>query len=337
MNQEKINSLIAEGFLMSNKHPTQDLWIYNYTAKCQYDRVWNEMTLASRGLILDKNYQVVARPFPKFFNLEEHRTEEIPNETFEVFEKMDGSLGILYWIDNQPFIATRGSFNSEQCLKATEYLYGKYKASIPLLSKEKTYLFEIIYPENKIVVDYAGEESLTLLAIIETASGKDLPLEELGFPIVKRFDGVYDFEVLKKRNLANSEGYVLKFQNGFRVKVKFEEYVRLHRLMTSCSTITIWETLKENKSWDEQLDQVPDEFYNWVKKIKNELENEYKKIENEAKSVFKVFDTKKETALYFMTQKYPSVLFGMLDGKDYSQTIWKMIRPKFSKPFRDEM
>lgn len=37
--------------------------MYNYTAKAQYDKLWNEVTLQCRGLILDGDGNVVARPF----------------------------------------------------------------------------------------------------------------------------------------------------------------------------------------------------------------------------------------------------------------------------------
>jgi hypothetical protein len=36
----------------------------------------------------------------------------------------------------------------------------------------------------------------------------------------------------------------------------------------------------------------------------------------------------KEGWLKFQKQKYPSVLFQMLDGKDYRELIWKIIKPK---------
>lgn len=328
--------LIDEGYLMTAKHPNADLWLYNYTAKTQYEKAWNSITLSCRGLILDQNGQVVARPFPKFFNIEEHQTEDIPNMSFEVFEKMDGSLGILYWLDNKPFICTRGSFVSEQAQKATEWLYYKYADCIPKLQKDVTYLFEIIYPENKIVVDYGDIQDLFLLALIDNKTGKDLPLKNIGFPIVKRYDGVSDLKELKQRNIPNAEGYVLKFQNGFRVKVKFEDYVRIHRLITQFSNLSIWENLSNNTPIDELLERVPDEFYDWVKATKSELESKYFEIENECKGVFKIFETRKDTALYFQTQKYPSVLFLMLDKKDYSKNIWRIIRPVFSKPFRSD-
>ncbi|PSR14100.1 MAG: hypothetical protein C7N36_05290 [Bacteroidetes bacterium] len=328
--------LIEQGYLMSTKHPTADLWLFNYTAKTQYEKAWNAITLSCRGLILDKNGQVMASPFPEFFNIEEHQTAEIPNLPFEVFEKMDGSLGILYWLNDKPFIATRGSFASEQALKATDWLHSIYADCIPKIQKDVTYLFEIIYPENKIVVDYGDIQGLFLLALIDNKTGQDLPLENIGFPIVKRYDGVSDLKELKQRNIPNNEGYVLRFQNGFRVKVKFEDYVRLHRIMTQFSNLSVWENLSTGTPFEELLERVPDEFYDWVKATKIELENKYLEIENECKNAFKAFESRKEAALYFKNQKYPSVLFLMLDGKDYSSNIWRIIQPTFSKPYRSD-
>lgn len=168
------------------------MYIYNYSQKAQYERVWNEWTLACRGLILDGDFKIVARPFQKFFNLGEHENQVIPNESFEVFEKMDGYLGILYWLDKKPHIATRGSFASEHALVATEMLHTQYADVIPLLEKSKTYLFEIIYPENRIVLDYVNERKLVLLAIVDTEIGVEILLENIGFEMINRYDGLND-------------------------------------------------------------------------------------------------------------------------------------------------
>ncbi|MEN9609320.1 MAG: hypothetical protein RLZZ628_134, partial [Bacteroidota bacterium] len=51
-------------------------------------------------------------------------------------------------------------------------------------------------------------------------------------------------------------------------------------------------------------------------------------------STFKVFETRKETAFYFSKFSYYKILFFMLDGKDYSKIIWRMVEPAFEKPFR---
>ncbi len=325
--------MMADGFVVRQNHPKADLFIYNYSPKAQYERVWNEVTLNCRGLIMDGAMNVVARPFQKFFNLGEQENQHIPNEPFEVYEKMDGSLGILYWYNNQPHIATRGSFTSDQSVKANAILHEKYSHVLPLLNPAKTYLFEIIYPENRIVVDYGSTEDLVLLSVLDIATGLEDTLPDVGFPIVKRYSGINDINQLQALEENNREGFVIRFASGLRYKVKFKEYIRIHRIITQVSNISIWEYLRAGNTLDELLDRVPDEFYSWVKKTNADLLSAYAEIENTALAEFKDLGDRKETALYFQQCSYPAILFNMLDKRDYSDAIWKMLRPTFSKPF----
>ncbi|MEB3309672.1 MAG: RNA ligase [Snowella sp.] len=337
MDKELLQSMLAQKLVMVQKHPDTDLFIYNYSPVVQYQKLWNEITLMTRGLILDQHQNIIARPFQKFFNLEEHSPDEIPSEPFDVFHKEDGSLGILYWIDDQPAIATRGSFASEQALHATKILRERYAHTFPYLNREHTYLFEIIYPENRIVVNYGELDDLILLAVIDTQTGKDLLLPEIGFPIVKQFDGINDLAELRAVEAENQEGFVIRFKSGFRVKVKFAEYVRLHRIITQTSSTVVWENLATGNPLEELLEKVPDEFYEWVKQTQADLLAQFDEILLEAKSNFKTFDSRKEAASYFFTQKYPHIMFRLLDGKDPSDLIWKMIKPQHSKPFKVEI
>jgi tRNA splicing ligase len=143
LNAEEILKLVDEGYLIMNKHPEEDLFILNYSKTAQYEQYWNEYTLMCRGLVIDVDFNVVARPFGKFFNLEEHNKSEIPSELpFEAYEKMDGSLGILFFYNGEWRMATRGSFESDQAIKAGEMMKNK---NLDVLDKSKTYLFEIIY------------------------------------------------------------------------------------------------------------------------------------------------------------------------------------------------
>jgi T4 RnlA family RNA ligase len=333
--KEKLLEMIDLGFVIKNKHPTEELYIYNYSQKTQFERVWNEITLACRGLILDDDYTIVARPFAKFFNLGEYENQEIPNLKFDVFEKMDGSLGILYFHNNKPFMASRGSFNSDQSIKANELLNSKYANCLANLDPSKTYLFEIIYPENRIVLDYGNEELLVLLAIIDTQTGDEFPLKDLGFPVVKKYDGINDINQLKALELLDKEGFVIQYSNNYRLKIKFSEYLRLHRIITQVSSINIWEYLKTEQPLDEVLEKVPDEFYDWVKNTKNKLISEFETIENQCTKDFKILDTVKETALYYLTCQYPTILFSMMNNRNYKPEIWKRIRPEFEKPFKN--
>lgn len=340
---EKIDRLIEEGYITKRPHSSNELFIYNYTAKAQYDRMWTPETMQCRGLILDANGAIASRPLPKFFNLQEHK-ESLPAEPFNVYEKLDGSLGILYWYKDQPYIASRGSFNSDQAIKANQILNALYSEAISLLDKSLTYLFEIIYPSNRIVVDYGEYEALVLLAVIETESGIEYPIESfthLGFPIAKKYDGLKDLEAIANLNVQNQEGFVIRFENGLRLKFKFAEYVKLHRVLTQVTSKVIWEMLRDKTPFEDILERVPDEFYNWVKETKAALISQYQQIEDTAKADFErivaVADRsdRKEMAKHILTCQNHTILFSLLDGKDYSDYIWRTIKPAHEKPFMD--
>ena len=89
-----LEKYFQEGWLIKQTHPTLPLTIWNYSQTTQYEGRWDEITLMCRGLVTDDNGNIVARPFKKFFSLEEGK--HTPTSEFEVYEKMDGSLGIMF-------------------------------------------------------------------------------------------------------------------------------------------------------------------------------------------------------------------------------------------------
>jgi RNA ligase len=136
----------------------------------------------------------------------------------------------------------------------------------------------------------------------------------------------------------NEEGYVFRFYpSNYRVKLKFQEYVRLHRLLTSFSNVDIWRLLQEGKPFDDFIQRVPDEFDLWVKTNIITLKSGYFHIESECQKIYdqKKCDSKKEFALAIseLESYQKNILFAMYDEKDYSKTIWKKIRPTYQKPF----
>lgn len=342
-----------EGLLLKQTHPTLDLTIWNYNPSVQYEGLWDDITMQCRGLITNSQGNIVARPFKKFFNYEEHKPEDIPNEYFEVYEKLDGSLGILFNYNGEWVMATRGSFTSEQSIKGRQLLE---KYDYNRLHVDYTYLFEIIYPENRIVCVYDFED-LILLGIIHTETGNEINIhntnnedirlnnmiDNLGFKVVTLYKTWGEgFDLLKEQISNDKEGYVIRFRNGFRMKIKGNEYVRLHRILTNISNRDIWEYLKEGKPFDDIIEKVPDEFYNWVKETKENLLTQYTTLENEYKWIFKIInrvpniENRAIFAQYAKKYKHPGILFSMLDGKNYSEQIWKLIYPKYSKPFKKD-
>ena len=342
----KLEKYYQNGLLLKQTHPRYDLTIWNYTPKVQYERLWDDITLQCRGLVTNSEGKIIARPFKKFFNYEEHKPEDIPNEDYVVYEKLDGSLGILFNYKNEWILATRGSFTSPQAIKGKEILE---RHDISAWRKDNTYLFEIIYPENRIVVDYGDEEKLVVIGGIHTETGEEIPdsslfwTQDSGFEVVTTYKTWGEgYDLLKEEISKDKEGYVIRFKNGFRMKIKGEEYVRLHRILTNISNRDIWEYLKENKSFNDIIDKVPDEFYEWVKNTADSMVKQYESIEK--KSLIDFANIQKNTniedrksfALEALKCDNPSILFSMLDKKYYGDIIWKIIYPTYSKPFKND-
>jgi RNA ligase len=203
-------------------------------------------------------------------------------------------------------------------------------------------LFEIIYPENRIVVDYGGEEKLILLGAIETKTGieDDISLYfHYGFEIVTLYKTWGEgYDILKEEISKDKEGYVIRFKNGFRMKIKGDEYVRLHRILTNISNRDIWEYLKDNKPFDELLEKVPDEFNEWVKETVRDLTVRFENIDNDYNNIFNSINTinRKDFAEKALRYPHSSILFAMHDGKPTHNIIWKLIYPSYSKPFKKD-
>jgi RNA ligase len=137
---ETLNRYFEDGLIYKQTHPTLPLTIWNYTEKVQYENLFDEITIQTRGLVTDDKGNIVARPFKKFFNLEEKKHTATPD--FEVFDKMDGSCIILFNYEGEWVFASRGSFTSEQAIKAKEL---SNNFNLDKLNKDYTYVFEIIY------------------------------------------------------------------------------------------------------------------------------------------------------------------------------------------------
>jgi len=100
--------------------------------------------------------------------------------------------------------------------------------------------------------------------------------------------------------------------------------------------------LANNKPFDEILEKVPDEFYNWVKSTEAELKLQFFIIEREYRLIYKsIMETykpkdRKSFAEIALKYKYPKLLFLMYDDKDYKKVIWDLIYPEYSKPFKKD-
>ncbi|MER6154376.1 RNA ligase [Streptomyces sp. NPDC001868] len=328
---DELAAALEAGHVTRKSHPELPLSIYTYTRTCQYERVWTRVTTRCRGLVAeDGTGEIVALPLPKFFNVGEHETGQpyapsLPDEPFEVYDKVDGSLAVVFHYAGAWRVASKGSFISVQATWAQRLLDGKDTSG---LVPGVTYLAEILYPENRIVVDYGDRRDVVLLAAF-AKDGTEIALAEAA----KGWDGIGSVVTVRPAlplaellamtegnrlpggvaaTGTDAEGFVLRFASGVRAKAKFAEYVRLHKVLTGVTERDIWRghgiqrfaglpakqiaqalncsaedvVASGGRPLDALLEQVPDEFDAWVRGVVAGIE---KQVEDRERAIDEAF------------------------------------------------
>ena len=320
---------------------TGDLYIFKYTQSCHIEGLWNDVNRQARGIIFRDDGTCVARPFPKFFNLgelPESSPENLPwHEEVEIYEKVDGSCGIGYLVDGMWRLATPGSMESDQAKMGTQILNRRNDNPcldyiLDILPKECTPVFEIIYPENRIVVDYKGETFLSLLAIFELSGEEwhprrvDQIAERCGFRRPRRYNidlrGDIPFT-------EGEEGYVARFASGLRIKVKSPAYLRVHRLLNHMSPKGVIELIRGHE-YRATLEQLPQSLAVGFDDIRAYVQQMHDRLRIEAEDIVARVPQgdRKAKALWIQTNvpnNLTGVIFGLMDSKDMHDKYWKLV------------
>ena len=332
---------VQAGLVTESRGP-DGLAIYCYSKTTVYERAWTTTSLMARGLILDTlRHRVVATPFPKFFNVGEG-DHTIPDLPFEVFEKVDGSLIILFWHQGCWRTATKGSFRSDQALAAANYLEGFDVDQY--LEPGYTYLLEWVAPDNRIVVHYDEPELIMLAAYDDLGNELDyrrlgVIANVIGWRTAKRhaFDSVSDLIAHAATLPATEEGFVLRFDNGLRLKVKGDEYRRIHALISRCTPLAMWETMRAGDDLQAIRRDLPEEFWDDFDLIVATLELRAAEIvATTERKAYAVKDLTDKQVGLLESLSHKSLVFSyrkfgdLMKGKARDQ-IFRMIRPTANK------
>lgn len=334
-----LDEMLEAGYVRRQDHPTEPLAILNYTEKAAYERVWTPVTRVCRGLIYNVHSgEIVARPFPKFWNYGEPEAGQLDlNARVVVTDKVDGSLGILYPTSSGYAVATRGSFTSVQAEHATKVWLARY-ADVTEVEPGITMLFEIVFPENRIVCDYGDMDDLVLLGGMDIAAGTPIRPGFLDWsgPTAATFDYRTLAEALAAPPRPGAEGFVIRLpdHDHAMVKLKQADYVELHRIVTGLNARTVWEMLGAGKTVADICEPLPDELHGWVRDLAEELQREADELFKDTvrfhgKILARMPDgwTRKDYAIEASKSTLRPWLFNLLDDKDPRPAIWKTVRP----------
>lgn len=263
---------------------------YGYKILLKYDQIDSDMSLSEvqdcRGLILEVGtWKVMSLAFRKFFNSAETQAAKIDWDTAYIFEKSDGSLIQLYWdwvakkwcAGTSGMAEAEGEVNDKPNTSFSDLFWStmsKYiRFDVKTLSKDCTYVFELMTPYNIVVCPH-GESKVALLAVRNTFRNlKELDYikvgfiaEDLGVPMAKRY-------LLDAKNAGHlmatfegmpftDEGYVVCDANFNRIKLKNPAYVAAHHLKSKTGLHHILTIVKTNEveeygaTFPERLEEI---------------------------------------------------------------------------------
>lgn len=341
----ELYELVHAGYVSARDHDEFPLRIFNYTKKAsgiRNDR-WSDALLKSRGLIVDNDQNIIAFGMRKFWNVERSTWLKKP---LTVVDKLDGSLGVVYKWNDVPYIATRGSFHSEMAGWANEFLdshpdYREWLSAPSVNSKSPLYTphVEIIYNDNRIVVDYDYED-LVLLGYNDDVSWT--PAQK-NWTYPGRIADSFEFDslkdIFKSDYRPNCEGFVIVDSKGQMKKYKYEEYLALHKAVSNMTERAIYNKLVAGEV-EQFILSLPNEFQNEANELKFNLIDKFEEKMVEANEWSKMLPAagidhrdRKGTALFMQEQNFPgwvrAVVFASMDGNNAAieANVWKQIKP----------
>ncbi|HOY91243.1 MAG TPA: T4 RnlA family RNA ligase, partial [Bacteroidales bacterium] len=217
-----------------------NLILFKYDIDADFN---NPIVKECRGIILDSNsFNIVCRGFDKFFNYQESYVDEIDWSSARVQEKIDGSIIKLYFWNGEWRWATNNTIFAETCRisSSSKSFYDLITSAVNYtaidytkLNTQYTYIFELVSPENRIVIEYPSTK-LYHLGTRDNVTGEeydiDIGVEKTKTYPITTFDEC--LEAVTKLNVSLDdiahEGFVVVDKNYHRIKVKTSEYFDIH-------------------------------------------------------------------------------------------------------------
>lgn len=317
---------------------------YVFVNKDSFDH--HDILLECRGIKFDLEGNLIARPFHKFFNVNEKESLDDIDFTKEhhILEKLDGSMVHTCVLDNEVRLMTRKGITEVSLFAEKEVFQDKdLRAKIYSQSHRTpsgfTLVFEYVSPNNRIVIQYKKPE-LYLLAVRELQSGRYLPRKEVN--CIARKLGIKTPSKMKFNSLnevsdlLDKEGIVITFNDGHFLKMKADDYLMKHRAASYFDSKKQIVNLVMSGAVDDQLSFFDDESQEKLLVFNDacfkQLYDDLKKIKS--KEHLKNLDRKTfaQTINKEIDRAFRPFYFKFYDGYDDAQ-LMQMLKKFYSQNY----
>lgn len=212
------------------------LFVLKYRKKVFYDNLWNDFLEETRGLVIDKDHNIIARPFRKIYNfgIEEKAPKISLNEKVTAFRKINGFMIAASLYQDQIILSTTGSLDSDFVGYAEKYFKDNkaIQEAIHFNGPKYTWMFEVCHPEDPHIIE--EKEGLYLLGMRNIKSGNlevdwmhdisDAEYKRMTGNVVER-KKVLLGDLMEELKTVQHEGFVFYTKDGRAAKTKSKHYL----------------------------------------------------------------------------------------------------------------
>lgn len=344
LDKEKIEQYYYKGLLRKALNPTLELVQIDYTPEATYRNEWDEILSMCRGIIVDKDYNVVCPCMSKFFNFSQLSPEEQKKvveqeKNFIITEKYDGCLVFIYYYKGAWRINSKCSFDSFVITAAKKIFERDHLDE--KLDKNVCYIGECISPATHILVEYGSEENIYFITGFK--ENKEIEWDEfkahcekLGIIRVQETNMSFD-ELLKwqKDHDWTSEGFVVRIKgSNYRVKFKSEDYLRVAKLKENLNIKHLVDlAITSSDDWQNVLHlvivQLPDELQPIGKELVWQIKENYRVLNTLIQEEIEKTKNMTDKELGLSDNKYKTFIFMSRRGKSLDKNIFKMIKESY--------
>jgi hypothetical protein len=249
--------------------------VVKYARKCFYDGIWNEYLEKCRGLVVDKEFNIVVHPFDKIYNyrIEQQCPKFSLDETVTAFRKINGFMVSMTWYNDRLLISTTGSLDSTYVKMVEDMIKDNRKnfENHCRLYQDYTFLFECCHLDDPHIIP----EELGLYLLGWREKNLDSKLEYdvyllnsyrfyLNTNLVEYYSKTLSELVWMSKNVKN-EGFVFYTEDGRAAKIKSPYYL-VKKFLARCKNT--------NKILAKDAKQrYPEEFYGIIDAVRADIDN----------------------------------------------------------------
>lgn len=276
-----------------------------------------------RGIILNEsqNWQIVSYPYNKFFNYGETQAANIDWDSSVVYDKLDGSLMILYYYQGEWRVQSSGTADGSGPVNIAKFsfqqLFWQVWQQLGYQLPEAVdycFMFELMTPYNRIVVRQ-DKSDLVLHGVrnLKTLQEEN-PLvwaNKTGWKAVTTYPLNNLAAIIKASETLDpmeSEGYIVCDDQFNRLKIKSLEYVAISHMREGFSTRKLLNIVLTNEG-EEFLNYYPE----W-KGLYNQIKIQYENLVQEITKTYRQYqdiDNQKDFALAIKHLPYAGTLFAL--------------------------